>query len=106
MTTKEIIQNDNIRVMEYPFGWIPQRFITDGIIKTLTIEEALLYIFLSIVSDRDGISFYGNKRICELTGMTNGALINARFTLEKKGFIAYKKPFYQVLKMPANGKGE
>lgn len=87
--------------MEYPFGWIPQRFVTDGIIKTLRTEEALLYIFLSIVSDRYGMSFYGDKRICGLTGLTNGDLISARFNLEKKGFIAYRKPFYQVLKMPA-----
>lgn len=104
MITKEIIREDNIRKMEYPFGWIPQRFVTDGIIKTLHQEEILLYTFLSIVSDRDGMSFYGDKRICGLTGLTNGDLINARFTLEKKGFIAYRKPYYQVLKMPL-GKG-
>lgn len=86
--------------MEYPFGWIPQRFVTDGIIKMLCAEEILLYIFLSIVSGRNGISFYGDKKICGLTGITEGALINARFNLEKKGFIVYKKPYYQVLAMP------
>lgn len=99
--TREIIKEDNIRKMEYPFGWIPQRLVTDEIIKMLSMEEALLYIFLSIVSDRYGMSFYGDKRICGLTGLTNGDLINARFILEKKGFIAYRKSFYQVLKMPA-----
>lgn len=106
MTTKEIIQNDNIRVMEYPFGWIPQRFITGGIIKMLNREEILLYIFLSMVSDKNGMSFYGDKRICGLLGMTSAELMSARFMLEKREFIAYRKPYYQVLKMPANGKGE
>lgn len=105
MITKEIIRNDNIREIEYPFGWIPQRFVTDGIIKMLNAEEILLYTFLSVVSDRGGMSFYGDKRICESTGIAKGALINARFTLEKKGFIAYKEPFYQVLKMPLGRKG-
>ena len=95
-----IIREDNIRKMEYPFGWIPQRFVTDRIIKALCAEEILLYVFLSIVSDKNGMSFYGDKRICELTGLTNIDLINACFTLEKKGFITYKKPYYQILKMP------
>lgn len=100
MITKEIIRNDNIREIEYPFGWIPMRFVADGIMKTLRTEEILLYVFLSIVSDRDGMSWYGDKRISELTGMTIVDIINARFVLEQKGFIAYKKPYYQVLKMP------
>lgn len=103
MITKEIIREDNIREMEYPFGWIPQRFITSGIIKVLNKEEILLYIFLSIVSDKSGMSFYGDKRICGLLGVTSAELMSARFMLEKKGFIAYRKPYYQVLKMPRGG---
>lgn len=98
--TRELIRNNNVREMEYPFGWIPMRFVTDGIMKTLRAEEILLYVFLSIVSDRDGMSWYGDKRISELTGMTIVDIINARFILEQKGFIAYKKPYYQALKMP------
>ncbi len=86
--------------MEYPFGWIPQRFVTGGIIKTLSMEGTILYIFLSIVSDEQGISFYGDKKICELVGMTDTELINVRLMLEKRGFIAYKKPYYQVLNLP------
>lgn len=113
MTTKEIIGNGSIpypladrREMEYPFGWIPRKFVTDGIMKVLSGEEILLYIFLAIVSDNCGISYYGDKRICGLTGLTNEALLNARFMLEKKGFIAYKKPFYHVLKMPVGNYGK
>lgn len=98
-----IIKEENIREMEYPFGWIPRRFATDGIMKTLRAEETLLYVFLSIVSDKSGISFYGDKKIRGLAGITDGDLINARFNLEKKGFIAYRRPYYQVLKIPKGG---
>lgn len=100
MIVKEIIKEDSRRGMEYPFGWIPQRFVTDGIIKVLNKEEKLLYTFLSIVSDKNGMSFYGDKRACGLVGITGAELLRARFMLEKKGFIAYRKPYYQVLKMP------
>ncbi len=106
MTTTDVIQNDNRRKIEYPFGWIPQKFATDGVMKTLPVEEILLYVFLSIVSDKNGKSFYGDKRISELTGMTIVDIIIARFGLEKKEFIKYSKPYYQVLQMPCSaGKG-
>lgn len=95
--------------MEYPFGWIPRRFVVDGIMRILSTEELALYIFLAIVSDVCGISYYGDTRICGLTGLTPDVLVHARGILEKKGFITYKKPFYQVLKMPVcrqqGGKG-
>jgi len=103
MIIKEVIREDNRREMEYPFGWMPQRFITEGIIKVLSKEEKLLYAFLSIVSDKRGISFYGDKRICGLLGVTGAELMSARFVLEKKGFITYRRPYYQVLKMPEGG---
>lgn len=66
----------------------------------LSIEETLLYVFLSLVSDKNGISWYGDKRISELAGIPAVDIITTRFGLEKKGFIKYKKPYYQVLEMP------
>ncbi len=100
MVTTELIRNNNRRKIEYPFGWIPQRFVTGGVMKTLPVEEILLYVFLSLVSDKNGISFYGDKRIGELTGMSVVDIITTRFRLEKKGFIVYRKPYYQVLVLP------
>jgi len=91
--------------MEYPFGWIPARFVTDGTMKTLHVEEILLYVFLSLVSDKNGISWYGDKRVHDLTGLSVTDIITARFGLEKKGFIAYSKPYYQVLQMPTTKGG-
>lgn len=100
MIKKEVLKSERIRKMEYPFGWIPQRFISCGFIKECSQNEVFLYIFLSIVSDRYGLSFYGDKTICRLLGISKETLDNSRRLLEERGLIAYRKPLYQVLSLP------
>lgn len=100
MIKKEPIVPDRIRKMDGSFGWIPRRFVIDGYIQMCESEEALTYFFLSIVADRLGLSFYGDKTMCRLLHLTQGDLLEARGQLEKKAFIAYRKPLYQVLPLP------
>jgi len=96
----EILAKDRIRNMDGGFGWIPKAFIHKGHIQGMQKIEILLYLFLSIVSDRNGISFYGDKRICWLLGITAEELIRARQSLMQNGYIMYKRPVYQVLSLP------
>lgn len=100
MIKKEIINMDRVRKIQYPFGWMPQRFITGGFMKICSQSEISLYIFLSIVSDKYGLSFYGDKTICGLLGITEETLKHSRQLLEERDLIAYKKPLYQVLALP------
>ncbi len=39
-------------------------FLKDGFLKSLNQEEILLYLFLVLASDRNGISYYSDKSIC------------------------------------------
>lgn len=100
MIRKEPIIPDRVRKIEYPFGWIPQRFITDGYARICAREELAMYIFLAMVSDKSGLSFYGDKRICSLLGINQQVLEDTRQMLETKGLIAYQKPLYQLLSLP------
>lgn len=100
MIKKEPLVPDRIRKIEGGFGWIPRRFVTDGYIQMCEREESLTYFFLSIVADRLGLSFYGDKTMCKLLHLTEGDLADIRGQLEKKAFIAYQKPLYQVLSLP------
>lgn len=65
---KKIIVADKVRKINGPFGWIPHRFISEGYIKMLTTDELLMYFFLSVVSDKLGLSYYGDKTMGESTG--------------------------------------
>lgn len=101
MIKKDMLIPDRKRGIEHPFGWIPKRFVTAGFCRMCNKEELLLYFFLGTVSDKCGLSFYGDKTICVILGIGQEVLEQARQTLQDKGLIAYKKPLYQVLSLPA-----
>lgn len=100
MLKKELIDTDRVRKIDGPFGWIPRKFITDGYIMMLTPDELALYLFLIGVGDRQGMSFYGDRRISELLSMGLGSLQDTRQKLQERSLIAYKEPLYQVLSLP------
>jgi len=100
LLTKEPIIPDRIRRMDGGFGWIPYKFIKDGHIRMCNKDMLLVYFFLNIVGDRLGLSFYGDKTICKLLGISEEILKSARQSLQDRGFIVYKRPLYQVLPLP------
>lgn len=100
MLKKEPLIANRTRKICGPFGWIPREFITLGCIKRCSREELILYLFLVVVGDRNGLSFYGEKRICELLDMDLYELKESRRGLENKSYIKYDKPLYQVLSLP------
>lgn len=100
MRRKKVIVVERVRKIDGPFGWIPHKFVSRGYIKVFTRDELIMYFFLCVVSDRLGLSYYGDKTMGNLLGINYDDLKITRERLRKKGFIAYKKPFYQVLTLP------
>lgn len=66
----------------------------------MTPEEMLLYFFLVLVEDRNGVSFYGYERICALLKLPLDAFIEARDRLVSKSLIAVQSGRFQVLDLP------
>ena len=97
---KEIIDVKNIRRINGAFSWIDRRIITDGFLDALAATGILLYLFLIAVSDRNGLSYYHDDRICRILKIDLFGLGEARTDLTQRGLIAYKYPIYQVLKLP------
>ena len=56
--------------------------------------------FLVTVSDRNGISFYHDDKICTLIKIGLTSLGEARDGLINKSLLAYEYPIYQVLSLP------
>lgn len=63
--------------------------------------EILLYLFLIIVSDRNGLSFYSYDAICTLLQLTLDQYIDARDGLIKRDLIAFDGTIFQVLDLPS-----
>ena len=101
MIKKKIINPERIRHIEGGFSYIPHRFITDGFLTSLTQKEFLLYLFLVLVSDRYGLSFYSYDSICSLLQLTVEQYIEAREGLMEKGLIAFDGRLFQVLDLPS-----
>jgi hypothetical protein len=100
MFRKKLLQPDRIRHIEGSFGFIPHRFLTDGFLASLTQKEMLLYFFLVLVSDRQGLSFYGCESICTLLELSLDQYIEARDALIRKDLIGFDGTLFQVLCLP------
>jgi len=82
-------------------SFIPHRFVCDGFLAALRQKELFLYLFLVIVSDRYGLSFYSYDAICTLLQLNIDQYINARNGLIDKDLLAFDGTVFQVLDLPA-----
>lgn len=78
MYSKRILNSSRVRKIQGSFSWIDHRFITGGFLRDLSAVEILLYFFLVTVSDRNGISFYHDDKICSLIKIGLTSLGEAR----------------------------
>ena len=93
----KIIYPERVRKIPPHFSWLDHRLVRDGYISNCGSEALTLYLFLVTVGDQNGVSYYSERRICELLSWSFQQLSQSRQSLEKIGLIAYKKPCYQVL---------
>jgi hypothetical protein len=100
MIKKKILNPNRIRYIEGGFSFIPHRFLTDGFLASLSQKELLLYLFLVLVSDRYGLSFYSYDAICSLLELSCDEYIEARDGLIEKDLIAFDGTIFQVLNLP------
>ena len=100
MIEKKVLIPGRIRRIDGGFGFIPHRFITDGFLASLGQIEILLYLFLCLVSDRYGLSFYSYDTICSYLQLSPEELHDATDGLLEKDLIAFDGTIYQVLELP------
>ncbi len=100
MIKKKILKPDRVRRIDGGFSFIPHRFLADGFLTSLSQKEILLYLFLILVSDRHGLSFYSYDSICSLLQITADDYIDARNDLIKRDLIAFDGSIFQVLDLP------
>lgn len=81
------------------FSWVDRRFLRDYAAK-LTGDGILLYLFLAAVSDKHGLSFYGDSTIAVRLKIREQAVVDAREELLIHDLIAFQPPLTQVLSLP------
>lgn len=91
---------ERVRKIDGGFSFIPHRFLHEGFFASLSRDELLLYFFLVLASDRNGVSFYGFDAICALIELSNDAYLVARNGLIEKDLLAFDGRRFQILSLP------
>ena len=100
MIAKKSLYPQRIRKINGSFAFIEHRFLRKGFWETLSHHELLLYLFLILVSDRNGLSYYNHDNICALLKISVDEYILSRNVLIEKDLIAFDGHLYQVLSLP------
>jgi len=100
MITKTPLDRNRVRKIAGSFAFVEHRFLRSGFFSVLTHHELLLYVFLVLVADRNGLSYYSYDKICILLKITLDDYIIARDGLIQKDLIAFNGHLFQVLSLP------
>ena len=100
MINKKPLVCHRVRKIHNSFAWISHSFLRQGFWASLTHHELLLYLFLIIAGDRQGISYYSFDKICSLVSITPDEYILARNSLIDKNLIAFDGRLFQILSLP------
>lgn len=84
------------------WSWVDRRFLREHA-ERLSRDGVLLYLFLSAVADKHGLSFYGDGTLAARLRLTLAAVVQAREELLERDLIAHQPPLTQVLSLPPNG---
>jgi hypothetical protein len=100
MFKKKILNPERVRCIDGGFSFIPHRFLGQGFLASLHQKELLLYLFLVLAGDRNGLSFYSYDKICTLLEFSLEEYIASRDSLIEKDLIAFDGTVFQVLSLP------
>jgi hypothetical protein len=100
MIDKQPLCPERLRKITGSFAFIEHRFLRQGFWNTLNQHELLLYVFLVLVADRNGLSYYSYDKMCTLLRFTLDDYLVARNALIQKDLIAFDGHLFQVLSLP------
>jgi hypothetical protein len=100
MIDKNPLCPERVHKITGSFAFLEHRFVRDGFWSSLSQHELLLYVFLVLVADRHGLSYYSFDKICALLQLSLDDYLIARNALIKKDLIAFDGHLFQVLSLP------
>jgi hypothetical protein len=101
MIEKRILVNGRLRRPPATgWSWIDRRFLREHG-DYLSHEAMLLYLFLAVVADRHGLSFYSDHTLSSRLHLSLQTLERARQELLDRDLIAHQLPLVQVLSLPS-----
>jgi hypothetical protein len=104
MRKNHIPQPQNIRKIESSFAWIDHRLLRNGFLGVMTHQDMVLYLFLVLAADRNGVSFYRKEKICDVLSfdfhqfeIARDRLINFKLVAYEAYTVLSPNGYYQIL---------
>ena len=98
MIHKELVNPRRIRKINSSFAFIEHRF--RSWIQHLSPEELLLYFFLVLAADEQGLSYYSPETIGSRLQLEPDQYRQALKGLITRDLVAFQEPLFQVLSLP------
>jgi len=76
---------------------VDHRLVRDRRLDACSHSAAALYLFLVVVADAEGLSYYSDPTLMQRLRMDGETFAQARLNLIRADLIAWRKPIYQVL---------
>ena len=97
---KQILIADRVRrPPKDGFSWIDRRFLREFAVR-LSGDAVFLYLFLTAVSDKHGLSYYSETTLALRLRTSEAAIVEAREELITYDLVAHQAPLTQVLSLP------
>jgi len=101
---KRVLNPERLRKVPAQFSWIDHRLVQENYFVRCEHSAWALYLFLTSVSDVEGLSYYSDASLMRRLNLDQVQLSASRRQLIQAGLIAYEKPLYQVLSLePVTG---
>ena len=98
-TGKAPFVRDRIRSITGGFGWVDHRLVREHYVERCSHGALALYLFLVVVADGEGVSWWSERSLSARLGMEVDRLRQARAELEAADLVAYQAPVWQVLQL-------
>jgi len=99
MIRKHPIDPSRLRRPPEQFSWLDQRLVRERRLRGCPPDALGLYLFLAVVADAEGLSYYADATVAEHLAMDPARVAVARAALVRAELIAYVAPLYQILSL-------
>ena len=78
------------------YSIIDHEVLHGGYFQKLSVEALALYLFLVVVADREGKSYYAEKSVADILRLSPEKYCAALSELFRYGLIDFRRPFFWV----------
>ncbi len=78
------------------YSIIDHQILHGRYLHRLSHESMILYLFLVVVGDRQGRSFYSDRSITQILRLSGPKFNHAREQLISEGLISYRRPYWEL----------